>query len=124
MLTWTSATCSKSCALAVTAEKIYHVTLDKSVTAKDLRQLTDGIALEDGPSAADEASYVGESKSEVGLKLHTGRNRIVRRMFESMGYDVVKLDRVLFAGLTKKELQRGHWRHLTDKEVTLLKRVK
>ena len=106
------------------AEKIYHVTLDKSVTAKDLRQLTDGIALEDGPSAADEASYVGESKSEVGLKLHTGRNRIVRRMFESMGYDVVKLDRVLFAGLTKKELQRGHWRHLTDKEVTLLKRVK
>ncbi|MFZ1688534.1 MAG: pseudouridine synthase [Flavobacteriales bacterium] len=106
------------------AEKIYHVTLDKSVTAKDLRQLTDGIALEDGPSAADEASYVGESKSEVGLKLHMGRNRIVRRMFEAMGYEVVKLDRVLFAGLTKKDLQRGHWRHLTEKEVTLLKRVK
>ncbi|MBP6573089.1 MAG: pseudouridine synthase [Flavobacteriales bacterium] len=106
------------------AEKIYHVTLDKNVTAKDLRQLVDGIALEDGPSAADEASYVGDSKSEVGLKLHMGRNRVVRRMFEAMGYEVVKLDRVLFAGLTKKDLQRGHWRHLSDKEVTLLKRTK
>lgn len=106
------------------AEKIYHVTLDKNVTAKDLRQLVDGIALDDGPSAADEASYVGDSKCEVGLKLHMGRNRVVRRMFEAMGYEVVKLDRVLFAGLTKKDLQRGHWRHLSDKEVTLLKRTK
>lgn len=106
------------------AEKLYHVTLDKKVSVNDLRQLTDGIALEDGPAAADEASYVGDKKDEVGLKLHMGRNRIVRRMFEAMGYEVVKLDRVVFAGLTKKELQRGEWRHLTEQEVGWLKRMK
>lgn len=108
------------------AEKIYHVTLDKSVQAAHLRELVDGIQLEDGPAQADEANFVSAAagRREVGIKLHMGRNRIVRRMFEALGYEVVKLDRVLFAGLTKKDLQRGHWRHLSEKEVTLLKRVK
>lgn len=106
------------------AEKLYHVTLDKKVSPKDLRQLMEGVALEDGPAAAEEAQYVGDSKDEVGLKLHMGRNRVVRRMFEALGYEVVKLDRVVFAGLTKKDLQRGHWRHLTEQEVGWLKRMK
>ncbi len=107
------------------AEKMYHVTLDKSVQAAHLRELVDGVHLEDGPAQADEASYVAaaEGRREVGVKLHMGRNRIVRRMFEHLGYEVVKLDRVMFAGLTKKDLQRGHWRHLSEKEVTLLKRM-
>ena len=104
---------------------MYHVTLDKSVQAAHLRELVDGVHLEDGPAQADEASYVAaaEGRREVGVKLHMGRNRIVRRMFEHLGYEVVKLDRVMFAGLTKKDLQRGHWRHLSEKEVTLLKRM-
>ena len=105
-------------------EKIYHVTLDRNVSVEDLRQLAEGVQLEDGLAQADEVSYVGESKSEVGMRLHTGRNRVVRRMFEALRYDVVKLDRVLFAGLTKKDLPRGRYRHLTDAEVGLLKRVK
>jgi 23S rRNA pseudouridine2605 synthase len=106
------------------AEKIYHATLDKNVTVDDLHKLVEGVHLEDGPARADEASFVGDTKREVGLKLHMGRNRVVRRMFEALGYEVVKLDRVIFAGLTKKDLQRGHWRHLTDKEVNMLKRLK
>ncbi len=108
------------------AEKIYHVTLDKSVAPVHLKELVEGVRLDDGPAQADEASYVAgaDSRREVGLKLHMGRNRVVRRMFEALGYEVVKLDRVMFAGLTKKALQRGHWRHLSEKEVTLLKRVK
>ncbi len=107
------------------AEKIYHVTLDKSVQASHLKELVDGVHLEDGIAQADEASYVAaaEGRREVGVKLHMGRNRIVRRMFEALGYEVVKLDRVMFAGLTKKDLQRGHWRHLSEKEVTLLNRM-
>jgi 23S rRNA pseudouridine2605 synthase len=107
------------------AEKIYHVTLDKSVQAAHLKELVDGVHLEDGIAQADEASYVAaaEGRREVGVKLHMGRNRIVRRMFEALGYEVVKLDRVMFAGLTKKDLQRGHWRHLSEKEVTLLGRM-
>ena len=107
------------------AEKIYHVTLDKAVQAAHLRELVDGVHLDDGPAHADEAAYVSAAatRREVGIKLHMGRNRIVRRMFEHLGYEVVKLDRVMFAGLTKKDLQRGHWRHLSEKEVTFLKRV-
>ena len=105
------------------AEKIYHATLDKAMTKADLEQLVKGVHLDDGPAHAVEASYVEDSgKREVGLKLHMGRNRVVRRMFEALGYEVVKLDRVMFAGLTKKELPRGHWRHLSEKEVTLLAR--
>lgn len=106
------------------AEKIYHVTLHKSVAPEDIRRLADGIHLDDGPAQADEVNYAGDSRREVGIKLHMGRNRIVRRMFEALGYEVVKLDRVLFAGLTKKDLQRGHWRHLTEKEVAWLKQLK
>ncbi|MBK8500052.1 MAG: pseudouridine synthase [Flavobacteriales bacterium] len=107
------------------AEKIYHVTLDKNVTKADLDQLVKGVPLDDGPAQADEARYVdGASKREVGLKLHMGRNRVVRRMFEAMGYEVLKLDRVVFAGLTKKDLPRGNWRHLTEKEVLFLSKRK
>lgn len=107
------------------AEKIYHATLDKAMTGQQLHELVDGIHLDDGIAQADEATFVeGSNRKEVGLKLHMGRNRIVRRMFEALGYEVTKLDRVMFAGLTKKELQRGHWRHLTEKEVTWLKQMK
>ncbi|NUQ15962.1 MAG: RNA-binding S4 domain-containing protein, partial [Flavobacteriales bacterium] len=105
------------------AEKLYHATLDKAVTKGDLERLVSGVDLDDGPAHAVEASFVDDAgKREVGLKLHMGRNRVVRRMFEALGYEVVKLDRVMFAGLTKKDLPRGHWRHLSDKEVTLLAR--
>ena len=107
------------------AEKIYHATLDKAVTRADLEKLVAGIELEDGLATADEASFVANgTKKEVGLKLHMGRNRVVRRMFEALGYEVVKLDRVVFAGLTKKDLPRGKWRHLTDREVLFLSKRK
>lgn len=107
------------------AEKIYHATLDKALTKADLEQLVKGVQLDDGPAMADEASYVaGGTKKEVGLKIHMGRNRVVRRMFEALGYEVVKLDRVVFAGLTKKDLPRGKWRHLTEKEVLFLSKRK
>ncbi len=107
------------------AEKIYHATLDKSVAKADLERLVEGIELEDGLAAADEANYVADTnRKEVGIKLHMGKNRIVRRMFEALGYEVVKLDRVVFAGLTKKDLPRGKWRHLTEKEVLFLSKRK
>lgn len=102
-------------------KKIYHVFLDKPCTEADLEKLAGGIELEDGPIHADEASFVDDKGLEVGIELHSGRNRIVRRMFESLGYDVVKLDRVYFAGLTKMGLRRGFWRHLTPREVSALK---
>lgn len=107
------------------AEKIYHVTLDKSVTKVDLERLVKGLDLDDGLATADEASYVvNGTKKEVGIKIHMGRNRIVRRMFEAMGYEVMKLDRVIFAGLTKRDLPRSKWRHLTEKEVLFLSKRK
>ena len=107
------------------AEKIYHVTLDKSVTKVDLERLVTGLDLDDGLATADEASYVvNGTKKEVGIKIHMGRNRIVRRMFEAMGYEVLKLDRVIFAGLTKRDLPRSKWRHLTEKEVLFLSKRK
>ena len=106
------------------AEKLYHATLDRAITVEELHRLAEGVELEDGPARADEVSFVGASKREVGLKIHMGRNRIVRRMFEALGAQVVKLDRVMFAGLTKKELQRGHWRHLSEKEVTWLRQMR
>lgn len=102
-------------------KKIYHVFLDKPCTEKDLEQLAEGIELEDGPIHADEVSYVEGKRKEVGVELHSGRNRIVRRMFEALGYEVVKLDRVYFAGLTKMGLRRGFWRYLTPREVAALK---
>ncbi len=101
--------------------KIYHATLDKNLTKEDFEKILDGIELPDGPIAADALSYVDDDKSQVGLEIHSGRNRIVRRIFESLGYKVKKLDRVYFAGLTKKNLRRGAWRFLEEKEIALLK---
>jgi 23S rRNA pseudouridine2605 synthase len=103
-------------------KKIYHVWLDKDVNVEDMQKLADGIELEDGEIHADAISYVSdEAKDQVGIEIHSGRNRIVRRMFESLGYHVVKLDRVYFAGLTKKNLKKGRWRFLSDKEVSMLR---
>lgn len=101
--------------------KIYHVFLDKPVTQRDMRALVEGVMLEDGLAQADAVDYVGDKKTEVGLEIHSGRNRIVRRMFDALDYQVVKLDRVFFAGLTKKNLRRGECRMLSDKEVEMLK---
>ena len=103
-------------------EKIYHVKLDKNLKPSDMEKIKDGLKLDDGIIQVDDISFVkGSPHNEVGVKIHSGRNRIVRRIFEHLGYDVIKLDRVLFAGLTKKDLKRGHWRHLTKKEVDFLK---
>ena len=102
-------------------KKIYQVTLDKPLTRADMEQITEGITLEDGEIYADEIAYVGESKKEVGIEIHSGRNRIVRRIFEHLGYTVQKLDRVYYAGITKKNLKRGAWRFLTNDEVNRLK---
>ena len=103
-------------------KKVYHVFLDKNVTAHDLQQIADGIELEDGEVHADAIEYASDTdKSQVGIEIHSGKNRIVRRIFEHLGYRVVKLDRVLFAGLTKKNLRRGDWRFLTEKEVEMLR---
>lgn len=102
-------------------KKIYQVSLDKALTRADMDTLTQGITLEDGEIYADEVAYVDENKKEVGVEIHSGRNRIVRRMFEHLGYSVQKLDRVYYAGLTKKNLKRGAWRFLTRDEVMRLK---
>ncbi|MFV0505854.1 MAG: pseudouridine synthase [Bacteroidales bacterium] len=102
-------------------KKLYHVFLDKALTKNDMMALADGVELEDGMAAVDSAAYASEDKTEVGVELHSGRNRIVRRMFEHLGYKVKKLDRVSFAGFTKKNVPRGHWRFLTDKEISFLK---
>ena len=106
--------------------KVYHVELDKALTKADMFKIAEGIELEDGLASVDEISYDqdGASKKEVGVELHSGRNRIVRRIFEALGYEVVKLDRMVFAGLTKKDLPRGRWRFLTEKEVNFLKMIK
>ncbi|MFI3294968.1 MAG: pseudouridine synthase [Rikenellaceae bacterium] len=101
--------------------KIYHVFLDKSCSEAHLEQLLDGVELEDGRISVDQISFVGGAHKEIGVELHSGRNRIVRRMFEHLGYEVQKLDRVYFAGLTKLGLRRGFWRILSDKEVAALK---
>ena len=103
-------------------KKIYHVTCDKNVAMSDMDLLVNGIELEDGRVYADEVSYVNEAdRSQIGVEIHSGKNRIVRRMLEHLGYRVNKLDRVLFAGLTKKNLRRGDWRYLTDKEINMLR---
>lgn len=103
-------------------QKIYHVELDKNVKPSDLEKIKEGIELEDGLIKADDVAYVGDgqNRTQVGIELHSGRNRIVRRIFEHLGYNVRKLDRVVFAGLTKKDLPRGRWRHLSEKEVGML----
>lgn len=102
-------------------KKIYHVHLDKNFKQTDLSELLRGVTLEDGFIQADAISYVDEDKAQVGVEIHSGRNRIIRRMFEHLGYKVKKLDRVYFAGLTKKNLRRGQWRFLTEQEVAMLK---
>ena len=103
-------------------KKIYHVYLDKNVTAHDMQQIAEGVQLEDGEIKADAIEYASETdKKQVGIEIHSGKNRIVRRIFESMGYKVVKLDRVQFAGLTKKNVRRGDWRYLTEEEVDRLR---
>jgi len=105
------------------AKKVYHVFLDKEVTKHDMEAMVTGIELEEGIVAADAISHPEpEDKTQVGVEIHSGQNRVIRRIFEKLGYQVRKLDRVFFAGLTKKNLQRGTWRHLTDKEVSMLKR--
>ncbi|MEQ9263024.1 MAG: pseudouridine synthase [Owenweeksia sp.] len=104
------------------ARKIYEVGLDKNLTKTDLHSIQKGLELEDGPIQVDEIQYIeGKSKNNIGVVLHSGRNRIVRRIFESLGYEVSKLDRVFFAGITKKNLNRGQWRYLSEKEVQFLK---
>ncbi len=102
-------------------KKIYEVALDKPLTRADFDQLAEGVTLEDGDAYFDEISYLKDDKKSVGVEIHSGRNRIVRRMFEHLGYVVTKLDRVYYAGLTKKNLKRGAWRFLTDDEVNRLK---
>ena len=103
-------------------KKIYHVYLDRNVTAHDLQQIAEGIVLEDGEIKADAVEYADPvDKKQVGIEIHSGKNRIVRRIFESLGYKVTKLDRVQFAGLTKKNLRRGDWRYLTEEEVDCLR---
>ncbi len=103
-------------------KKIYHVALDKDLTKADMEKLVSGVVLEDGKMVADEVSYTDmDDKSKIGIELSSDRNQIVRRMFESLGYKVRKLDRVYYAGLTKKNISRGQWRYLNEKEVSFLK---
>jgi 23S rRNA pseudouridine2605 synthase len=104
-------------------KKLYHVQLDKKVTRSDLEKIAEGVRLDDTVVVPDQVAWAGPEgqKNEVGIELHSGQNRVVRRIFEQLGYQVVKLDRVSFAGLTKKDLPRGKWRHLTEKEISFLK---
>ncbi len=103
-------------------KKIYHVWCDRDISEDDMQRIADGIELDDGPIHADAISYATETdRNQAGIEIHSGRNRIVRRIFESLGYHVTKLDRVYFAGLTKKNLPRGRWRYLTQEEVNYLK---
>ncbi len=106
--------------------KLYHVSLDKNLKMNDLHSISEvGFKVEGKPVFVDAISYIeNQPKSEVGIEIHSGRNRIVRKIFESLGYQVTKLDRVIFAGLTKKDLPRGRWRHLTDQEINNLKMLK
>ncbi|MGC4037402.1 MAG: pseudouridine synthase [Chitinophagaceae bacterium] len=103
-------------------KKIYHVTLNKPLDKKDFEAILKGVTLEDGPASVDVLAYADAAdKTQIGVEIHSGRNRIVRRIFEHMGYDVKNLDRVMFAGLTKKNVDRGKWRFLTEKEIRDLK---
>jgi 23S rRNA pseudouridine2605 synthase len=103
-------------------KKIYHIYLDKAITGADIQRLADGIELEDGFIRPDQVEYVeSNDRKQIGMEIHSGRNRIVRRMFEHLGYKVIRLDRVYYAGLTKKGLSRGRWRHLSPKEVGMLR---
>ena len=103
-------------------KKIYHIELDRPLKKDDMQKILEGVELEDGMVHVDEISYVpgADSKREVGIELHSGKNRVIRRIFEHLTYAVKKLDRVYFAGLSKKDLPRGKWRFLTDREVAML----
>lgn len=102
-------------------KKIYHVTLDKDLTKSDMDKIEEGLTLDDGFIKVDTISYVNDDKKQIGIEIHSGKNRIVRRIFNKINYNVKNLDRVYFAGLTKKGIQRGKWRFLTDKEIFMLK---
>ena len=103
-------------------KKIYHVTLDRKLSVEDLHKIADGIRLEEGVADVDSISFIeGKPKNEIGIEIHIGWNRVVRRIFKKLGYEVEALDRVIFAGLTKKNIKRGHWRILTEMEVNNLK---
>ncbi len=106
--------------------KLYHVQLDRPITKNDLEQIQMGVELDGERIVPDEVAYTGQdsNKTHIGIKLHSGQNRVVRRIFESFDYKVVRLDRVMIAGLTKKDLPRGHWRYLTEKEVSFLMMIK
>ncbi len=104
------------------ASKLYDVVLDKNLSKADFTKIIEGVTLEDGPVEVDELSWVeGKARNHVGIRIHIGKNRVIRRLFAALGYEVVKLDRVYFAGLTKKNLPRGHYRFLTKSEVDYLK---
>ncbi len=105
-------------------KKLYHVTLDKKLAMKDLQKLSEGVQIEGRMVFIDAVSYIeNQPKTEIGIEIHSGRNRIVQKVFEKFGYKATKLDRVLFGGLSKRNLPRGHWRHLTDQEVNNLKMI-
>ena len=106
-------------------KKLYHVVLDKPLLKNDLIKILDGVELEDGTIKPDKINWVTDepNKRNVGIELHSGKNRIVRRIFEHIGYEVIRLDRVIFAGLTKKDLPRGKWRFLEEKEINILKMI-
>jgi 23S rRNA pseudouridine2605 synthase len=107
------------------ARKIYHVETNKAVSREDLEKMTRGVDLEDGRFKAEEASFVeGGQSNEIGIEIRSGKNQVVRRLLEALGYQVIKLDRVVYAGLTKKDLPRGYYRHLTEQEVAFLKMSK
>jgi 23S rRNA pseudouridine2605 synthase len=106
-------------------KKIYHVGLDKALTKQHFEKIMEGVELEDGIARVDEMAYADpKDKTQIGLEIHSGKNRIVRRIFAALGYDVKSLDRVMYAGLTKKNVQRGNWRFLTEKEIRALKYLK
>ena len=102
-------------------KKVYQVSLNKPITKNDFLSIVEGLTLEDGPVQVDDLAIIGSDDTDLGIEIHMGKNRIVRRIFESLGYQVVKLDRVVFAGLTKKDLPRGQYRMLSEKEVRWLK---
>lgn len=105
-------------------QKLYQVDIDKPISDEDFFKIQDGLQLEDGLAKVDEIGLVNDTRQSLGLQIHIGKNRIVRRIFEHLGYQVVKLDRVMYAGLTKKDLPRGKWRHLSGKEVIKLKHMR
>lgn len=105
-------------------KKVYHVVLNKALTKTDMMSIVKGVELDDGIADVDKIAYIdNSSKNEVGIEIHSGKNRVIRRIFESLGYEVIRLDRTMFAGLTKKDLPRGKWRFLKSQEINMLKRV-